>query len=55
LHEEADFSLTALDGKTYALSDLRGKVLLLNFWGISCVPCRQEMPEMEKLHREIPE
>jgi peroxiredoxin len=53
LHEEADFSLAALDGKTYSLSDLRGKVVLLNFWGTSCVPCRQEMPDMEKLHREF--
>jgi peroxiredoxin len=53
LHEEADFSLMALDGKTYSLSGLRGKVVLLNFWGTSCVPCRQEMPDMEKLHREF--
>lgn len=53
LHEEADFSLTALDGNTYSLSGLRGKVVLLNFWGTSCVPCRQEMPDMEKLHREF--
>jgi peroxiredoxin len=53
LYEEADFSLTALDGKTYSLSGLRGKVILLNFWRISCVPCRQEMPDMEKLHREF--
>jgi peroxiredoxin len=53
LHEEADFSLTALDGKTYSLSGLRGKVVLLNFWGTSCVPCRQEMPDMEKLHQEF--
>jgi peroxiredoxin len=53
LHEEADFSLAALDGKIYSRSDLRGKVVLLNFWGTSCVPCRQEMPDMEKLHREF--
>ena len=49
----ADFSLMALDGKTYSRADLRGYVVLLNFWGTSCVPCRQEMPEMETLHREF--
>jgi peroxiredoxin len=53
LHEEADFSLTAVDGKTYSLSGLRGKVVLLNFWGTTCMPCRQEMPDMEKLYREF--
>jgi len=53
LHEEADFSLPAFDGKTYSFSGLRGKVVLLNFWGTSCIPCRQEMPDIEQLHREF--
>ena len=53
LYEESDFSLTGFDGKTYSLSALRGSVVLLNFWGTSCMPCRQEMPDMEKLHREL--
>ncbi len=53
LVQESGFTLTALDGKTYSLPDLRGKVVLLNFWATWCPPCRKEMPDMEKLHREF--
>lgn len=53
LHQEAGFSLTALDGKDYLLPALRGKVVLLNFWATSCFSCRKEMPDMEKLYREF--
>jgi peroxiredoxin len=48
-----DFTLTALDGKTYTLSALRGHVVLLNFWATWCPPCRKEMPDMDKLYREL--
>jgi thiol-disulfide isomerase/thioredoxin len=34
-----------------ALGALRGRVVLLNFWGIACPPCRIEMPELEKIRR----
>ena len=47
-----DFDITALDGKSFALSDLRGKVVLLNFWGTWCGPCRREMPEFQKVYEE---
>jgi len=53
LAQEVRFSLTALDGRVYSLADLRGKVVLVNFWATSCMPCRKEMPEMEKLYREF--
>jgi peroxiredoxin len=49
IHLTAGFTLTALDGKSYSLAALRGKIVLLNFWATWCPPCRKEMPDMEKL------
>ncbi len=45
--------MPGLDGKIHALSNYRGKVVLLNFWASWCPPCRHEMPSMEKLHQEL--
>ena len=45
-----DFTLKGVDGKSYTLSQLRGKVVFLNFWGTFCPPCRAEMPSMERLN-----
>ena len=53
LHQEAGFTLTALDGKTYTLAGLKGHVVLLNFWATWCPPCRKEMPDMEKLYQQF--
>jgi peroxiredoxin len=39
-----EFSLKDLDGKTVSLSDLKGKVVFLNFWATWCPPCREEIP-----------
>src|ERR1700735_795520 len=47
-----DFSLT-LDGKPAHLSDLRGKVVVLNFWGSWCQPCVEKAPALERLQRQI--
>ncbi|MCY4073253.1 MAG: cytochrome c biogenesis protein/redoxin [Chloroflexi bacterium] len=47
-----DFTITTVDGQELALSDLRGKVVLLNFWGTWCGPCRREMPEFQKAYEE---
>ena len=49
---EANFTLTDLNGKNWTLRELRGKVVLLNFWATWCPPCRKEMPDLENLsHR----
>ena len=47
-----NFPLT-LDGKPAHLSDLRGKVVVLNFWGSWCQPCVEEAPALDRLQRHI--
>ncbi len=47
-----NFSLQQMDGKQVKLSDLRGKGVVLNFWGSWCVPCKTEMPELEKQYQQ---
>jgi thiol-disulfide isomerase/thioredoxin len=47
-----DFTLPTLSGAPIRLSDLRGKVVLLNFWATWCGSCRAEMPTIEALHRQ---
>ena len=46
-----DFTLDLLGGDKVSLSDLRGKVVLVNFWTSWCPPCRLEMPAIEKTYR----
>lgn len=46
------FALSAVDGRTYELSGLRGKVVLVNFWGSWCEPCKREMPAIENQYRK---
>jgi len=48
-----DFALKDISGKSISLKSLKGRVIFLNFWATWCVPCRQEMPAMERLHREF--
>ena len=44
---------TALSGENFATSDLRGKVVLVNFWATSCETCVQEMPMLIETHRRF--
>src|ERR1700690_2361586 len=47
-----DFTLTNLEGQKVTLSSYRGKVVVLNFWGTWCEPCKAEMPSLNKLYLE---
>ncbi len=48
-----DFTARDLAGKEVKLSDLRGKVVLVNFWATWCPPCREEIPSMVKLNQAM--
>jgi thiol-disulfide isomerase/thioredoxin len=48
----ADLTFTDKDGKTLKLADFSGKFLLVNFWASWCIPCRAEMPALDKLAAE---
>jgi cytochrome c biogenesis protein CcmG, thiol:disulfide interchange protein DsbE len=46
-----EFTLTTFDGKTYKLSDLKGKIVFLNIWASWCKPCEQEAADLEAAWR----
>jgi peroxiredoxin len=48
-----EFSVTGLSGEKIKLSDLRGKVVLLNFWASWCQPCKDEIPSLVDLDRAM--
>jgi len=46
------FELPARDGGTVRLEDLKGQVVMINFWASWCGPCRQEMPLLDQMHKK---
>lgn len=50
-----DFTLTALDGRTFQLRALRGQWVIINFWATWCGPCRAEMPYLQGVADAYPE
>ncbi len=46
------FELAALDGTTVNLADLRGQAVILNLWASWCLPCRAEMPALDRVYRD---
>jgi thiol-disulfide isomerase/thioredoxin len=48
-----DLSLTTASGEAKSLANWKGKIVLLNIWASWCVPCREEMPQLDKLQAEL--
>ena len=48
-----DFVAQTLDGKTVRLADYNGRVVLVSIWATWCGPCREEMPSMETLYKDL--
>lgn len=51
--EAPDFAATTMDGRSVHLSDYHGRVVLVSIWATWCAPCRDEMPSMEELYKDL--
>jgi thiol-disulfide isomerase/thioredoxin len=49
----ADWSLKDADGKVHSLSELKGKVVVMDFWATWCGPCKMAMPGLQNLHEKF--
>lgn len=45
-----DFTLTDINGKRFTLGDFKGKIVILDFMGATCTPCKQQVVELVKVH-----
>jgi peroxiredoxin len=48
-----EWTLKDAKGKSHKLSDYRGKVVVMDFWAVWCIPCHRVMPELQKLHNDL--
>ena len=48
-----DVQFTRLDGGSLRLTDLRGRVVVLNFWATWCIPCRSEIPALSSMQKAL--
>jgi thiol-disulfide isomerase/thioredoxin len=48
-----EISFQGADGRSMSLADFKGKIVLVNLWATWCVPCREEMPALDKLQAEL--
>ncbi len=51
-HPLPDAPYQGFDGASATLTGLEGRPLVLNFWSATCVPCRTEMPALQRIHRQ---